>query len=300
MPTCCSCFSEPLLTNDTRFVWSRLQMVMETKAGLEAGVIGSGHSIVASRLDAQRSIAGWASEQMGGLSYLMFIRRLVSLPCCCTASVRPCRDKRLSVCCAWDSVCSRILLAASPSQGHRQQHCCSLSGGASPSQQGWLSALWLLLVARVSLQQAATSSLCSPASHKRCLQAQRVDSEWDGVKADLHRIRSLLLQRRGALVNMTADEGTLAGAQQHVEGFLSALPAEAATPASWSQMLPAMNEAIVVPTQVGQSDMLRVMPDSEVQRSRALHKLGMQCARQALTLIDFRTVQLCTPVPSMA
>ena len=84
-----------------------------------------------------------------------------------------------------------------------------------------------------------------------------MDSEWDGVKADLHRIRSLLLQRRGALVNMTADEGTLAGAQQHVEGFLSALPAEAATPASWSQMLPAMNEAIVVPTQVCQGDVLR-------------------------------------------
>ena len=86
-----------------------------------------------------------------------------------------------------------------------------------------------------------------------------MDSEWDGVQADLHRIRSLLLQRRGALVNMTADEGTLTGAQRHVEGFLSALPAEAAMPASWSQMLPAMNEAIVVPTQVGQSDVLKGM-----------------------------------------
>ena len=93
-----------------------------------------------------------------------------------------------------------------------------------------------------------------------------MDSEWDSVKADLHRIRSLLLQRRGALVNMTADEGTLAGAQRHVEGFLSALPGEAATPASWSQMLPAMNEAIVVPTQVGQNDMLRGCNNSVVHR----------------------------------
>ena len=113
-----------------------------------------------------------------------------------------------------------------------------------------------------------------------------MDSEWDGVQADLHRIRSLLLQRRGALVNMTADEGTLAGAQRHVEGFLSALPAEAATPASWSQMLPAMNEAIVVPTQVGQSEVLRGMHHSWVHRSGARHKLGVQWARQLLVSVE--------------
>ena len=100
MPICSSCFSKHLLTNDTRFIWSRLQMVMETKAGLEAGVIGSGHSIVASRLDAQRSIAGWASEQMGGLSYLMFIRKLVSLLCAAQAAFKSTGDKPLSMRCA--------------------------------------------------------------------------------------------------------------------------------------------------------------------------------------------------------
>ena len=113
-----------------------------------------------------------------------------------------------------------------------------------------------------------------------------MDSEWDGVKADLHRIRSLLLQRRGALVNMTADEGTLAGAQRHVEGFLSALPAKAATPASWSQMLPAMNEAIVVPTQVGHSDILGGTYNSGVHRSCALEKLGVRWARHVLTCAE--------------
>ena len=55
-----------------------LQMVLETKSGLEGGVIGGGHSVAASRLDAQRSVAGWVSEQMGGLSYLFYIRDLVS------------------------------------------------------------------------------------------------------------------------------------------------------------------------------------------------------------------------------
>ena len=55
-----------------------VQMVLETKAGLESGVIGAGHRFAASRLDAQRSTAGWVSEQMGGLSYLSFIRQLLS------------------------------------------------------------------------------------------------------------------------------------------------------------------------------------------------------------------------------
>lgn len=54
-----------------------MQMVLETKSGLEGAVIGGGHSIAAARLDAQRSVAGWVSEQMGGLSYLFYIRDLV-------------------------------------------------------------------------------------------------------------------------------------------------------------------------------------------------------------------------------
>ena len=51
-------------------------MVLETKSALESGAIGSGHSFAATRLDAQRSIAGWIGEQTGGLSYLESIRNL--------------------------------------------------------------------------------------------------------------------------------------------------------------------------------------------------------------------------------
>ena len=51
-------------------------MVLETKSALESGAIGSGHSFAATRLDAQRSIAGWIGEQTGGLSYLESIRSL--------------------------------------------------------------------------------------------------------------------------------------------------------------------------------------------------------------------------------
>lgn len=80
-------------------------MVLETKAGLESGVIGAGHRYVASRLDAQRTTAGWVGEQMGGLSYLVFIRGLLKrvdtewdavkarfwkpqMQCCCTKLLR--------------------------------------------------------------------------------------------------------------------------------------------------------------------------------------------------------------------
>jgi Zn-dependent M16 (insulinase) family peptidase len=51
-------------------------MVMETKSSLESGIIGSGHSFAAARLDAQRGTAGWVQEQMSGLSYLDHIRQL--------------------------------------------------------------------------------------------------------------------------------------------------------------------------------------------------------------------------------
>ena len=57
-------------------VTSVRQMVMETKSALESGIIGSGHSFAAARLDAQRGAAGWVQEQMSGLSYLDHIRQL--------------------------------------------------------------------------------------------------------------------------------------------------------------------------------------------------------------------------------
>ncbi|BDA40898.1 Presequence protease, mitochondrial [Coccomyxa sp. Obi] len=132
------------------------QMVLETRASLEAGVIGAGHRFAASRLDAQRSTAGWVKEQMGGISYLAYIRKL----------------------------------------------------------------------------------------------AARVDSEWDVVKADLEAIRSKLLQSRGALVNMTADERTLQAVQPLIGSFLGALPAHSASDAVWTASLPRRNEGITVPTQV--------------------------------------------------
>ncbi len=53
------------------------QMVLESKARKETGLIPGGHSVVSRRLKAHFNEAGWVSEQMGGLENLFFVRGLV-------------------------------------------------------------------------------------------------------------------------------------------------------------------------------------------------------------------------------
>ncbi len=72
------------------------------------------------------------------------------------------------------------------------------------------------------------------------------------AQADLERIRSLLLQRSGAVINITADARTMSAADKAVQEFLASLPATSAPAATWSGSLPRVNEAFTVPTQVGQ------------------------------------------------
>jgi Zn-dependent M16 (insulinase) family peptidase len=52
------------------------QMVLEEKAGQEAGLVPAGHRVVNTRLRAHYTQADWAGEQMNGVSYLFFLRRL--------------------------------------------------------------------------------------------------------------------------------------------------------------------------------------------------------------------------------
>jgi len=134
------------------------QMVLETRAGLEAGIVGAGHRFAARRLDAQRSLAGWAQEAMGGYAYLESIRVL----------------------------------------------------------------------------------------------AGRVDSDWEGVVADLEAIRAALLHRGGALVNATADAASLERAAGPIGAFLDALPAGAGAASDWAAAAatPRASLALTVPTQV--------------------------------------------------
>ena len=61
------------LDNRERF----LQMVLEERASEEAHIVPGGHSVVSLRLRSHFDEAAWVSEQMGGVSYLFFLRRLV-------------------------------------------------------------------------------------------------------------------------------------------------------------------------------------------------------------------------------
>jgi Zn-dependent M16 (insulinase) family peptidase len=62
------------LDNQERF----RQMVLEAKAREEAALVPGGHRIVNTRLRARFDQAGWAAEQMDGISYLFFLRRLAA------------------------------------------------------------------------------------------------------------------------------------------------------------------------------------------------------------------------------
>ncbi|HAE60089.1 MAG TPA: peptidase M16 [Anaerolineae bacterium] len=52
------------------------QIVLEEKAGAEAGLIPGGHIVVKNRLSARFSEADWAAEQISGLENLFFLRKL--------------------------------------------------------------------------------------------------------------------------------------------------------------------------------------------------------------------------------
>ncbi|XP_057488113.1 presequence protease 2, chloroplastic/mitochondrial-like isoform X2 [Actinidia eriantha] len=52
------------------------QFVSQSKARMESRLRGSGHGIAAARMDAKLNVAGWISEQMGGVSYLEFLQAL--------------------------------------------------------------------------------------------------------------------------------------------------------------------------------------------------------------------------------
>ncbi|XP_077224927.1 presequence protease 1, chloroplastic/mitochondrial-like isoform X1 [Tasmannia lanceolata] len=52
------------------------QFVSQSKARMENRLRGSGHGIAAARMDAKLNVAGWISEQMGGISYLEYLEVL--------------------------------------------------------------------------------------------------------------------------------------------------------------------------------------------------------------------------------
>lgn len=54
------------------------QMVLEEKASQEAAIVPNGHAMVGMRLRAHFNEADWSDEQMSGISYLFFLRKLAN------------------------------------------------------------------------------------------------------------------------------------------------------------------------------------------------------------------------------
>ncbi|RPI97914.1 MAG: peptidase M16, partial [Chloroflexi bacterium] len=55
------------------------QMVLEEKASQEASLIPGGHAVIRTRMQSRLNEADWVAEQIGGVSYLLFVRQLADM-----------------------------------------------------------------------------------------------------------------------------------------------------------------------------------------------------------------------------
>jgi Zn-dependent M16 (insulinase) family peptidase len=132
------------------------QMALEEKAGFEARMIPAGNSIVDTRLKSGLTEASWVAEQLGGVSYLQFLRDLV----------------------------------------------------------------------------------------------KTIDADWASVEAKFRKIRELLFNRNGMVVNLTADASLFAEARGALEGFVAGLPAKDVATKDWGFVAAPRSEGLIIPAQV--------------------------------------------------
>ena len=78
----------------------------------------------------------------------------------------------------------------------------------------------------------------------------RVESDWEGVMRDLETIRNAVLQQKGAMVNLTGDEGALTAADKSLNDFWASIAPTSVDQVAWNLTLPRQNAALTVPTQV--------------------------------------------------
>lgn len=91
--------------------------------------------------------------------------------------------------------------------------------------------------------------LCSHFDYLQTLEKQ-VDSDWPIVAEALEEIRSSLLSRKGALINLTADIRLITRAESYVSSLLQAFPDGVVAKKLWDRCFEQSNEGLVIPTQV--------------------------------------------------
>jgi len=169
---------EVRLDNRERF----RQMVLEAKARAEQKIIPSGHDVVNLRLRAHFGESHWAAEQMRGISYIFFLRELVST----------------------------------------------------------------------------------------------VDENWPEVLAVLEKMRQILVNRNGLILNITMDEQDWAGFEPHVDALLSALPEAQIKEKSWSPKSTALFEGMTIPSLV-----------NYVGKGADLYKLGYKFHASSMVITRY-------------
>jgi Zn-dependent M16 (insulinase) family peptidase len=83
--------------------------------------------------------------------------------------------------------------------------------------------------------------------------AVRMDTDWNGVLADLEELRGALVRRGGAVMNLTMDEGMLSAHGERFREFVACLPGGTSTgwaPEAWPGPEEAGHEGLVIPAQV--------------------------------------------------
>lgn len=78
----------------------------------------------------------------------------------------------------------------------------------------------------------------------------RVDSEWDGVKAALLRIRDMLFNRGRMIINVTADGTLWDRARGEIDNFVGRLPNADYAFADWAVDFAPRSEGLIIPAQV--------------------------------------------------
>jgi len=78
----------------------------------------------------------------------------------------------------------------------------------------------------------------------------QIQNDWEAVLEKLETLRSLLINRSAAVVNVTADADTWATFQPQLDAFLSGLPSSPFTPQTWQRAALPPYEGVTVPTQV--------------------------------------------------
>lgn len=80
--------------------------------------------------------------------------------------------------------------------------------------------------------------------------AERLESDWPAVRAELEDVRRLLVNRQALLANVTLDDAHYPAVQSHLEGLLAAVPDRPFEGQQWTPDLAAADEGLTIPAQV--------------------------------------------------